>query len=206
MESRNEKGFVNIENRKKVIEGEAYTILNSEIEDNFDIYIGSKNEILDVFKLKMKPLLNKKYDKHIEIRNIFKEKFNYSIRHCYHEKVKDLFPDMNNIYLARENLPMNLGKNPLYFLIDDAICSSFQSINKICCFNDIRDRVSSVDNEKQFDVYLIMVCDSFDTIFSRLRQFDLVTQKNIYYTTLDRLNEKDKVVIARIAKQIGGMG
>ncbi|MBQ3420631.1 MAG: replication-relaxation family protein [Romboutsia sp.] len=179
-------GYGNQDNRKKVIEIEAYNVLNSEVGNDFDIYIGDKNEILDTFKNKIIPVLTRGYINNNEIKNILINKYKYKVTDGFKDEdnkefIDKFFSGTEYLYIAKENLIADENDNkistPMSFVVDESFYSPFQSLNKICSFND-----TNKSNAK-----LIIVCDSIEKMFLRLRQVDLLTQKNIYYTTIDRL-------------------
>lgn len=177
------------DNRKRIVENQAYTVLNSEIDDNFDIYVATKDEMLNIVKDKLIPIYTNGYIQHNKIKDLLLNKFKYKIAPAVGNVSSKYFSGTEYLYIAKEDLKDNPEDlKPMTFVVDEAIYSPFQAFNKICCFND--------DNKSS--AKLIVVCNSLEETYSRLRQFDLTTQPNVYYTTLERLRNKSTLYEALV--------
>lgn len=178
----------NLTNRKNIVKSSVNEIMLDIFNENLEIIIGSKNEILLKLYNDIIPSIlqqNKKID---ELKNILTNNHNFNI-----SSANLLKSSLNNkayeYYLTKTdkkgNIVIENGEIQEY-LLDYFIKDSFNIISKIA-YN-----MQSVNSFKYYhkrEFKYIVVVEDLDYLFAELDLYNLSTEKNVYYTTINRLKE-----------------
>lgn len=178
----------NTENRKNIVRMTASEILLDIIDGDFEIIVGTKEELLKkIFNTLIPNILQTNY-KIETLKNILTTKHEFSIAEGINLKSK-----LNNAeygYYIRKvdennNVVVEQGKIQEYLL--DYYCGdSLSVINKIAYLSS---NSSSFKYYFNRDICYVVVCDSLKSMYANIDMFDLKGEENVYYTTIDRLNK-----------------
>ena len=178
----------NIENRKNIVRMTASEILLDIIDGDFEIIVGTKEELLrKIFNNLIPNILQTNY-KVETLKNILTTKHEFSIADGTNLKSK-----LNNSeygYYIRKvdehnNVVVEQGRIQEYLL--DYYCGdSLSVINKIAYLQTNSSTFKYYFNR---DISYIVVCDDLKAMYADLEMFDLQGEDCVYYTTIDRLNK-----------------
>lgn len=176
----------NLDERKDTIMHSISDRLLDIIGENFEIYIGTKNELIDMIINKVLPSIqginsfNNTVEKLLEVNHGFITESG--------ETIKQILPDSE--YAARlkkvnhnGNIIVEKGKVQ-EFLYDDYKYRPTSIIKRISYHDKNNDIIRHYINRDMS--YLILV-DKEEVIFHDLKIYELLTSHNIYFTTFARL-------------------
>lgn len=194
----------NTENRKNVVKLTASEILLDSFDSNFDIIVGTKEELFRrVFNVIFPNITQTNY-KLENLVNILYKKHNFSVADG--EKIKNRLNNAYyNFYIRKVNSENNIvleNGRIQEFLLDFYYGDDLSSINKISYL----DRNSSTfKHYYKRDINYIIVTNDFSTLKKELSIYniDLYMYENIFITTIDRL---DKFPFFQALCQYDGMG
>lgn len=181
-------GTNSVENRKKIIRHSISNIMIDVLDSDFEIFIGTRNEILNLmFQHFIPKILQSCFEmekiKSILIENKFHVSNGYMLKkhllntefEYYIRKIK------NNNSILVEN-----GKVQ-EFIVDEYLYRPFSVLTKIAyhqrnssCFKHDFDR----------DICYLVLVNDIDSLYNDLKVVDLIGVKGVYFTTLDRLKTK----------------
>ena len=177
----------NLESRKNLVKYTASQILLDSFDSNFDIIVGSRVEILkrlfnviipDIqqtnYKLEcLKEIISNKH--HFKVANglNLKNKLNNAHYELYIRKI-----DEDNKVMVEK------GKVQEY-LLDYYYGDNLSIINKIAYLSK---NSSSFKRYFNREIYYIVVVDDLSLLYKDLSLFDLVLEKSVFYTTIERLD------------------
>lgn len=178
----------NLTNRKNIVKSSVNEIILDTLNENFEIIIGSKNEILLRLYNDIIPSVLQQNKKTDELKNTLMNKHNFNI-----SGANLLKSSLNNksyeYYLTKTdkkgNIVIDNGEIQEY-LLDYFIPDSLNIISKIA-YN-----TQSITNFKYYHkryIKYIIVVEELEGLFKELDLYSLSTEKNIYYTTIKRLKE-----------------
>lgn len=160
--------------------------LMDKVDLNFDVYIDTKENLLELLRYKIEVVNRKRVDKNDEIFNAM-AKHGFSI--ALGEKLKNIFNNIEYDFYCRkidENNNVVIENNRLQeYILDSYYFSPFSVLKKIAFLN-----LSNVYFREKLNRELsyIVVVESEKSLFRDLKIMDLVVVDNVFYTTLDRLN------------------
>lgn len=176
-----------IENRKNLIKLTAYDTLFNSISDKFDIVVSTREALMKMlFHIFIPNILeNNKRRKNLELLlqkqgflvdngELLKENLSNKVYQYYVRKV-----DENNNLIMENNRFQE-------FLVDYYYPDSLTFVDKITLFNS---SVSSFRFKYKRPISYIIVCDNINYLNKELKLFNLKYHENIFFTTLDRLNQ-----------------
>ena len=178
----------NPEKRKQIIKKTANGI-SDLIKNNFDIYIGTREELLRKIFLEIIP--NEEFNnKQLEIlRTILKAK-NFKVDKAY--SLKKALNDTEYMYYMRmldENNNIVIKNNKVQeFLIDYYDGSSMSIFNKWIYFNKNN---AYFNNVYKRDIRLIIICNNISNLKADKTLLNIYNDENIYFTTLEDLKNKE---------------
>lgn len=173
----------NIEKRKDLVRYSIYEEILDLVGKDFDIYVGSKEEILNLLKNKFLPKeqssdLDTKYD----ILSLLSSHQNLQIKPAY--TLCNSFDEAENFtYFARYT---NENNNEItHFFIDEHYYSPLSTFNKIA---DFEQTFNLFYNIFATDIRLLFIVDSEQNIFDELSTLNLI-DTNVFFTTTERLSQ-----------------
>ena len=177
----------NIENRKNVVKLTATEILLDKINCNFEIIVGTKNELLKIiFNKIIHPQILQRNYKDEYLLKLLEQKHNFSIG--MGGGLKEKLNNTNYEYYIRRldsNNHIIFENGRLQeFLLDFYSSDSLSIINKMAYLS-----ANSAIFKYYFkrDIDFIVVCDDLEEVFKSLKLFNLQTEENIFFTTIERL-------------------
>ena len=177
----------NPEKRKQIIKKTANGI-SDLIKNNFDIYIGTREELLRKIFLEIIPneeFNNKQLD---TLRAVLKEK-NFKVDKAY--SLKKALNDTEYMYYMRmldENNNIVVKNNKVQeFLIDFYDGSNMSIFNKWIYFNKNN---AYFNNIYKRDIRLIIICNNISNLKEDKNLLNIYNDENIYFTTLNDLKNK----------------
>lgn len=157
-----------------------------KVDLNFDIYIDTKENLLELLKYKIEVANRKRVDKNDEIFNAM-AKHGFSV--ALGEKLKNIFNNIEYDFYCRKidennNVVVENGRLQEYIL-DSYYYSPFSVLKKVAFLN-----LSNVYFRENLNRELsyIVVAESEESLFRDLKVMDLIVVDNVFYTTLERLN------------------
>lgn len=176
----------NLDNRKKIVKSTATQILLDLFNDNFEIVIGSKNELLLKLFNDIIPSIQQTNSKIEELKSILQINHKFNVSNAY--PLKHSLNNSDYEFYVRKidkenNIVVENGVLQEYFL-DYFIPDSLSVINRIA-YNSQNANVFKYHCKRDFKY--IVVVEDIKKIYEELYLYDLTTEKNVYYTTIDRL-------------------
>lgn len=180
-------GTNNVEKRKDLIR---HTIANNILDlvtGDFDIYIGTPEELLKLIFDELIPNVQQSNWRKELISNSLFSNFNFSVANG--DKLKKVLNNSEYGYYIRKidsqnNLIIENGKIQEY-LFDDYFYRPISVLNKIAYLQ----RNTSIFKERyNRDISYVILVDDIDIAYQDLKVSDLIGVKNVYFTTLDRIN------------------
>ncbi|EOU1989322.1 hypothetical protein C4D27_11210 [Clostridium perfringens] len=181
-------GTDSIENRKKLVKHTISSMIMDVFDNNFELYIGTRNEILSLLfqhlilkiiqsSYKMEEIKKElqKHDFHISNGDVFN-------RHLSNNNYEYYIRKINN----RNTIVVQNGKIQ-EFLFDEYLYSPFSVLNKI--FYHSRNS-SCFKHDYQRDISYIILVNDINNLYSDLKTVDLTDIKDVYFTTLERLQKR----------------
>ena len=171
-----------------------YTInetLIDMIDDNFEIYIDTKDNLLNIIENKYIRVDEDSMDSFtLEVKSIFEDKFGFDVANG--EKVKKYFNGTGFAYYCRQKNPETkniiIDNNKIQEYVIDAYNSSPVSVLK---------KISYMQNANVFfkdslnrEISYIVIAESELQIYNDLKITNLLTTDNVYFTTIDRIKQK----------------
>ena len=178
-----------IENRKNIIKMTAHNIVLNDIDEKFEIIVGTKNELLTaIFSEIIPDIFQTNYKKGLLMQTLSKNS-DFTVA-----SAALLASKMNNAdygYFIRKldesnNVKIEDGKLQA-FLIEYVNRDSLSFIAKVAYLD--RNLASFHYYYKWFPPYVI-VCDDLKKIYEELKFYKLETVSNVYLTTIQRLATK----------------
>lgn len=162
--------------------------LMDKIDLNFDIFVGTSNQLLDFLDYEIKVSMGQEKNEKDEILNAF-EKHGFSV--TLGEKLKNIFDNIEYDFYCRKlnennHIIVENKKNQEY-IIDSYKFEPFSVLKKISFLS--LSNVYFKEKLKRKLSYIIVV-DSEESIYRDLKIVDLLIVDNVYYTTLDRLKNR----------------
>ena len=162
--------------------------LMDKIDSNFDIFIGTSEQILNFLDYEIGISTGKRKDKNDEIFNaIAKHGFSVALG----EKLKNAFNNVEYDFYCHKidenNHVVIENKRVQEYIVDSYYFEPFSVLKKIAFLN--LNNVYFKEKLKRKLSYIVVV-DSEETIYRDLRIMDLLVVDNVYYTTIERLKSK----------------
>ena len=178
----------NIENRKNIVKLTANEILLDLIDSDFEIIVGSKDEILlKLFNHIIPDMLKNNYYTKI-LKEILSSKHNFNISDGV--KLKKQLNNAKYAYYIRKidsNNNIIVENNRIQeYLLDYDYGDSLSIINKISYLEK-----NSAIFKYHFnrEISYVVVCEDLDKMYLLLDILNLNFKNNVYYTTIERLNK-----------------
>lgn len=162
--------------------------LMDKIDSNFEIYVGTKEDMLSILDEKIEVINGKKKDFNDEIFTTM-AKHGFSV--ALGEKLKNIFNGIEYDFYCRkidENNHVVVENNRIQeFIVDSYKLQPFSVLKKIAFLH-----LSNVYFQEKLGRKLsyIVVGESIESLYRDLKIMDLLVVDNVYYTTLDRLKNK----------------
>lgn len=175
-----------IENRKKLVRYTMFADLIDAIGADFEVFIGTRSDLLNAFREKLYPKAVNTYEYGNMLKNILLNKFRFSIsngsalKECFNGTEFDLYirkiQTDGRIYIE--------GGKVQEYIVDDSLYNPVSILNKITYMK----RNNSFCRFKlNREMSYIVVVESMDNLYEELKSLDLLGERNVYYTTIERL-------------------
>lgn len=177
----------NIQNRKNIVKSTASKILLDVFDENFDIIVGTKEELLKkVFNILIPDLYGENIRaKHI--KELLSKKHGFDFANGL--DLKDKLNNAKYRYYIRKldkNKQLIVEGNKIQeYLLDYYYGDNLSIPNKIAYL-----AVNSSTFKRYFqrDISYILVVDDLTKIYDDLSLYELESSNNVYFTTIERLN------------------
>lgn len=180
-----------IEARKNLVRSSAEEVFTSLLKDNFEIYIGSEQELLNAVFKKILPIYYSDYTfENLLMKKLLKEKHGFSAVRGNKLKV-NLQGSSYGYYIRKldKNRHIVRQDNTIQeFLVDEYIYSPLSVIGKIY----FAERTSTQFNliYKRKINYLVVVSD-IKTLYEHLKCLKMFSTPMVFFTTPERLKAMD---------------
>ena len=168
----------NPQQRKKIVNISISEEIIDLVGKNFDIFVGTKQEILDILKYKFIQS-NIELDEYKPLTTMLEGHTDIQLRPGY--SLSDYIPDAENFpYFIRHT---DCYGKTTHFFIDDHRFSPFSTFSKVADFEQI---YNLFYNRFRTDMSLLFLVDSEETIFEELSILNLL-RPDIFFTTEENL-------------------
>lgn len=175
-----------IEARKNIVRYSIDQTLLGDYDDNLDIYIGTKYEIIKAIFEKIIPTEANCYPIQNVINKLFFNKYGYKISNA--GNLKKIFYSSSYAFYVRKMTSHNkiLVKNGKVqeFLLDDYFYEPLSVLNRIQ-YHSKHSSLYELNYKRPID-YFVLVQD-LNIIYRDLSVTNSLDIKNVYYTTIERL-------------------
>lgn len=183
-------GTKSVEKRKDLVRYTAGDSLIDLLGDKFDIYVGTRSELLDILFSNIIPSLQMMNTMHSKLMKVMSEKHGFVIRDA--ARLRNFLVETEYsfmIYKTTEegNLLSENGRIQEY-LLDDATGCPFSMISKIAYH---KRNSSAFFRENNRHISTIFIVDSEEEVKRHLKLSSLMGTDEIYFTTFNRLTKKD---------------
>ena len=177
-----------IHSRKNLVRSTIYETLIDAFDDKFDVYIGTKNELLSAVFDKILPLeRNSYFFDNAVMENLIAKKHGFTVGQG--DKLKKVFYDASYGYYIRKINEKNritiIDGKVQEFLFDEYFFSPLSILNKLVY---LKKNSSLFKLNYKRDIAYIVLVGSIKTVFNDLSINGLTAVPNVYYTTIDRLS------------------
>jgi hypothetical protein len=175
-----------IENRKNLIKLTARNIVLDDIDEKFEIIVGTKNELLPIIFSEIIPdMLQTNYKKGLLTKTLMKNS-DFTVSYA-----SPLSSKMNNAdygFFIRKldesnNVVVENGKLQA-FLIEYCTRDSLSFVAKV---EYLERNLASFHYHYKWCPPYIIVCDNLKQVYNELKLYKLETVQNVYFTTIQRL-------------------
>lgn len=189
-----------ISERKKIVKNRIHSELFDMIGENFDIYIGSQEEMLDLLNEKIVPEITKgNSNRELLLADSITKNHQFLYRTYEFSLNKKILnkgiPEFSfdsyiykhiNIDGKIDVLKDSMGRR-IEFLIDDYTHEPVSIARKLYYVNRIHGDFRKTNDRV---IRYIVLVDSIENIYDDLKVYNIIGDlKDVYFTTLDRLNE-----------------
>ena len=175
-----------IEARKSIVRYSIDQTLIGDYDDNLDIYIGTKYELMKALFEKILPMASNSYPIQNIISKLLVNKYGYKISNA--SNLKKIFYSSSYAFYVRKMTSRNkiLVKNGKVqeFLFDDYFYEPLSVLNRIQ-YHTKHSSLYELNYKRPID-YIVLV-QSLDTIYRDLSITNSLDIKSVYYTTIERL-------------------
>jgi hypothetical protein len=181
------EGTSRLKERVDLVKYTIFERLIDVMDSDFEVYVGSKEQILKLLSEKLIPALKGQYIPHQQIAQILTEKHGFHVSNGF--VLKDVFNGTEFDFYFRkinENKHILIENNRIQeFVLDEYSFAPMSVLNKIAYL----DKNNVFFKEKfQREISYIVVGESEEQIYHDLKLVDLIGVKNVYFTTFHRLN------------------
>lgn len=176
-----------IQNRKNLVRSTIYETLIDAFDDKFDVYIGTKTELLNAVFEKLLPLENNSYffDNAV-MENLVAKIHGYTVGQG--DKLKKVFYDASYGYYIRKINDKNrisiIDGKVQEFLFDEYFFSPLSVLNKLVY---LKKNSSLFKLNYKRDIGYVILVGNAKAMFNDLVINSLTEVPNIYFTTVERL-------------------
>lgn len=180
------EGTAQIKERSDLVKYTIYERIVDSFDSNFEIYVGSKDELLELLHTKLIPTLKGENPQLSEIKKtlIVKEGFQVSNGNA----LNNVFTESEfGLYLRKVNNDNRIvieNNRIQEFLLDEFSCSPMSVINKIAYLDKVNLQFKARFNR---EIPYIVVGDSEEMLYENVKLVDLIGVDNVFYTTFERL-------------------
>lgn len=181
-------GTNSVENRKDIVRHSISNIILDVLDSDFEIFIGTRNEILNLmfqqfipkilqscFEMeKIKTLLSNK-EFHVSNGDVLKKHLLNTEYEYYIRKINN-----NNSILVQNGRIQE-------FLFDEYLYRPFSVLTKIAYHQR---NSSCFKHDFGRDIAYLILVNDIDTLYNDLKVVDLIGVRGVYFTTLNRLKNK----------------
>ena len=182
------EGRGNIENRKKVVRKTAKDELLDFFSEDFDLIVGSKEELLNITFNELIPNIQQTNYNIERMKQILTVNHNFSI--ASGDKLRKLLNNTEYSFYIRkvdvENTVVIEDGKIQEYLLDYYQSNNMSVINKI---DYLPKNSSAFKYQYRRDINYIVVCEDLNQLYNELKLFDLNYQEGVYFTTINRLEK-----------------
>ena len=179
-----------LQSRKNLVRSTIYETLIDAFDDKFDVYIGTRNELIHAVFDKILPLNTNSYffDESV-MEKLIAKKHRFTVGHG--DKLKKVFYDASYGYYIRKINEKNritiVDGKVQEFLFDEYFFSPMSVLNKLVY---LKKNSSLFKINYKRDISYVILISNPKQMFIDLAITGLVGVPNIYFTTIDRLSQK----------------
>lgn len=182
------EGRGNLENRKKVVRKTAKDELLDFFSDDFDLIVGSKEELLDITFNELIPNIQQTNYNIEKMKQILTVNHKFSI--ASGDKLKKILNNTEYSFYIRkvdeENTVVIEDGKIQEYLLDYYQSNNMSVINKI---DYLPKNSSAFKYQYRRDINYIVVCENLNQFYNELKLFDLNYEEGVYFTTIERLEK-----------------
>ena len=176
-----------IENRKNLIKLTAEEIVLNDIDDKFEIIVGTKEELLStIFKTIIPDIMKTNYKKYTLTNTLNNHSFDVADASSLVNKLGNSNYGYFIRKLDKENHLVCENGKVQGFLIDYYIDNSLSFLAKVAYLDR---NLANFHYYYKWTPSYILVCDDIDRLYNDLKLLKLECTTNVYYTTLERLQK-----------------
>ncbi|PLS19692.1 hypothetical protein CVD28_04575 [Bacillus sp. M6-12] len=178
-----------IKERTDLVKYTIYERIVDTIDADFDIYVGSREELLTLLSDKMIPALKGEHPQLTEIKKTLVEKEGFHVSNG--DILNSVFQGVEfGLYLRKineDNHIMVENNRIQEFLLDEFSYSALSVLNKMAYLDK-----SNLFFKQKYnrEIAYVVVGESEEQIYRDIKLVDLIGVKNVYFTTFKRLNEQ----------------
>lgn len=182
-------GTERIQQRIDLVKFTIYERLLDVLDSEFEIYVGTKDELLHILKKRLIPACMGN-DPHGElIKRVLELKHGFHITNG--EQIKNIFQGTKYGFYIRklnDSGKVTVENNRVQeFLVDDYIFEKATVISKIAYMNKNN---TFFKQQFQREISYLVIAKNEEQLYRDLRMIDLLGLPNIYFSTYQRLKEK----------------
>lgn len=180
------EGTAQIKERSDLVKYTIYERIVDSFDSNFEIYVGSKDELLELLHTKLIPTLKGENPQLSEIKQTLIEKEGFQVSNG--NALNNVFAESEfGLYLRKVNNDNRIvieNNRIQEFLLDEFSYSPMSVINKIAYLDKVNLQFKARFNR---EIPYIVVGDSEETLYENVKLVDLIGVDNVFYTTFERL-------------------
>lgn len=175
--------------RKNLVRSTIYETLIDAFDDKFDVFIGTRAELISAVFDKILPLnMNSYFFDEAIMENLLAKRHGFTIGHG--DKLKKVFYDASYGYYIRQindknRISMKDGKVQEY-LFDEYFFSPLSVLNKLVY---LKKNSSLFKMNYKRDISYVILVGNMKSMFTDLAITGLLDMPNIYFTTIERLSK-----------------
>jgi hypothetical protein len=177
-----------IEQRVDLVKYTIYERIVDTIDADFDIYVGSREQLLALLSEKMIPALKGRHPQLSDIREVLSEKHGFQVSNG--DVLNPVFKGTEfGLYLRKVNDESNIlveNNRIQEFLLDDFSYSPLSVLNKMAYLDKNNLHFKDTFNR---EIPYIVVGRSEEHLYRDMKLVDIIGVKNVYFTTLERLKK-----------------
>lgn len=182
-------GTTQIEKRKELVRFTAVQSLIDLFSSRFDIYVGTREELLDILFSNIIPTMQSLNGTHDHLMRIMRMRHKYAVHDASRLSKFLADTEYNFVVFKMDDEGNVLIQNGRLqeFIMDDALNSPFSLHHKLAYH---KRNSAAFSRDMGRDISVIFLVESEEVIKRELQLTGLMGTDNVYYTTIDRLEDR----------------